>query len=433
MDASYVDAWRREFLNLSQRDKSVVEYKAEFLRLSRHARGMVATEYERCVRFEDGLRDSLRFFIAPERDPMLIVGNAIRVTAGKGLEHPPRGVQQPPRCHGQARGETGLGRGQRAPGSGASHTKARQPTLVYAARHREDEDAPNVICTFFIYNVPYTTLIDIGSTHSYIACNLSETLGILVESTMSEGFEEYLTYIGAFDSRVSSVKDIRIIKGFLDIFPDEILRLPPNREVEFRIELLLGTAPVSITSYRMAPKELVELKAQIQELLDHGFIRPRIRVDPQKIEAVLDWKPPKTISKIHSFVGLTHTQQESFEKLKKLLIEARVLIQPEYGKEFTVYSDSSHVGLGDPHFMSQFWKKLDKSGYKNGPASLKDRWHVTVTKGLEFESCYVQRCFILLLVLWECSSLAETLRSLKGVQIGRLRDWRRDLQSGSRD
>ena len=46
MGASYMDAWRREFLNLTQGDKSVVEYEVEFLRLSRYARGMVATDYE---------------------------------------------------------------------------------------------------------------------------------------------------------------------------------------------------------------------------------------------------------------------------------------------------------------------------------------------------------------------------------------------------
>ncbi|XP_016675153.1 uncharacterized protein [Gossypium hirsutum] len=63
--ASYIDARRCEFLNLTQEDRSVVEYEADFLRLNRYARGMVATEYEPCVRFEDDLRDNLRVIIAP--------------------------------------------------------------------------------------------------------------------------------------------------------------------------------------------------------------------------------------------------------------------------------------------------------------------------------------------------------------------------------
>ena len=45
-----------------------MEYEAKFLRLSRYARVMVATDYERCIRFEDGLRDSLRVLIAPQRE-----------------------------------------------------------------------------------------------------------------------------------------------------------------------------------------------------------------------------------------------------------------------------------------------------------------------------------------------------------------------------
>ena len=63
--ASYVDARRKEFLNLVQGSKSVAEYESEFLRLSRYASGIVATEYEHSVRFEDGLRDELRVLIAP--------------------------------------------------------------------------------------------------------------------------------------------------------------------------------------------------------------------------------------------------------------------------------------------------------------------------------------------------------------------------------
>ena len=63
-----MDARRREFLNLTQGDKSVAEYEAEFLRLHHYAPGMVAAEYEWCVYLEDGLRDSLRGLIAPQRE-----------------------------------------------------------------------------------------------------------------------------------------------------------------------------------------------------------------------------------------------------------------------------------------------------------------------------------------------------------------------------
>ncbi|XP_052485197.1 uncharacterized protein LOC128040477 [Gossypium raimondii] len=72
------------------------------------------------------------------------------------------------------------------------------------------------------------------------------------------------------------LKNIRVVKEFLDVFPEELPGLPPEHEVEFRIELLFGAAPVSIAPYRMAPKELKELKVKLQELLDRAFIRPSV-------------------------------------------------------------------------------------------------------------------------------------------------------------
>ena len=57
-------------------------------------------------------------------------------------------------------------------------------------------------------------------------------------------------------------------------FPDELLGLPPRRVVDFGIELHPGISPISMTPHRMAPVELQEIRVQLQELLDKGFIRP---------------------------------------------------------------------------------------------------------------------------------------------------------------
>ena len=65
----------------------------------------------------------------------------------------------------------------------------------------------------------------------------------------------------------------RVVYEYEDVFPDELPRLPPLRDVDFRIELHPGTSPISMTPHRMAPVELQELKVQIQELLGKGFIR----------------------------------------------------------------------------------------------------------------------------------------------------------------
>ena len=66
----------------------------------------------------------------------------------------------------------------------------------------------------------------------------------------------------------------RVVCEYEDIFPDELPRLPPQRDAYFTNELHPITSPISMTPYRMAPIELQELKFQIQELLDKGFIRP---------------------------------------------------------------------------------------------------------------------------------------------------------------
>jgi hypothetical protein len=65
-----------------------------------------------------------------------------------------------------------------------------------------------------------------------------------------------------------------VVCEFSDVFPEDFPRLPPERDVEFVIELKPGTALISRRSYRMPPNELAELKTQLQDLLEKGFIRP---------------------------------------------------------------------------------------------------------------------------------------------------------------
>jgi hypothetical protein len=69
-------------------------------------------------------------------------------------------------------------------------------------------------------------------------------------------------------------KENPVIDEFLDVFPDDLLGMPPDRDIEFLIELLPGTAPIAKRPYRMRVDELEELKKQIKELQDKGFIRP---------------------------------------------------------------------------------------------------------------------------------------------------------------
>jgi hypothetical protein len=71
-----------------------------------------------------------------------------------------------------------------------------------------------------------------------------------------------------------SLEHIVIVCEYLDVFLEELPGMPPDHDIEFSIELLLGTAPISKRAYRMDVKDLIELKKQIEELLEKGFICP---------------------------------------------------------------------------------------------------------------------------------------------------------------
>jgi hypothetical protein len=85
--------------------------------------------------------------------------------------------------------------------------------------------------------------------------------------------QEYL-YPCTYAITDTKVRDIPVVCEYPDVFPDDLPGMPPDRDIEFIIELQPGTAPISKRPYRMPPNELAELKIQLQDLLDKGFIRP---------------------------------------------------------------------------------------------------------------------------------------------------------------
>ncbi|KAG8492907.1 hypothetical protein CXB51_010118 [Gossypium anomalum] len=344
---------------------------------------------------------------------------------------------------------------------------------------------------------------------------------MLAQKHVRKGCEVYLAYVFDDKELEKKLESVPVVCDYPDVFPEELPGLPPVQEVEFGIELVPGTTPISTASYRMAPTKLKELKTQLQELMDRGFARPSsspwgapvlfvkkkdrtmrlcidyrqlnkvtiknkyplpriddlfdqlkgasvfskidlrsgyyqlrvrdsdipktafrtryghyeflvmpfgltnapavfmdlmnrifrpyldrfvvvfiddilvysrnetehaehlrlvlrilrdkqlyakfskcefwlrevsflghvvsasgIRVDPSKITAILNWKSPRNITEVRSFLGLAEKCQRSFDQLKTYLTEAPVLVQPESGKKFVIYSDASLLGLG---------------------------------------------------------------------------------------
>ena len=97
---------------------------------------------------------------------------------------------------------------------------------------------------------------------------------VTAQKLLRKGCVGYLAYILNSNDEGPRLKDIAVVREFSDVFPEELPGLPPEREVEVSIDTFPRVPPISQQPYRMAPTELNELKTQLQELLDKGFIRP---------------------------------------------------------------------------------------------------------------------------------------------------------------
>ena len=87
------------------------------------------------------------------------------------------------------------------------------------------------------------------------------------------GCEGFLCNIVETEATEASLQHIPVVREFLDVFLKEIPRMPPPTGAEFCIDLVPGATPISKAPYRMAPAELKELKTQLDELLEKGYIR----------------------------------------------------------------------------------------------------------------------------------------------------------------
>ncbi|GJX26083.1 putative reverse transcriptase domain-containing protein [Tanacetum coccineum] len=84
----------------------------------------------------------------------------------------------------------------------------------------------------------------------------------------------FLAHVTEKEKSEKRLEDVPVIRDFPEVFPDDLPGLPPSRQVEFKIDLVPGAAPVGRAPYRLAPSEMKELSEQLKELLEKGFIRP---------------------------------------------------------------------------------------------------------------------------------------------------------------
>ncbi|GJW80965.1 retrovirus-related pol polyprotein from transposon TNT 1-94 [Tanacetum coccineum] len=96
----------------------------------------------------------------------------------------------------------------------------------------------------------------------------------LAQKYIEKGCELFLAQVTEQESKEKRLEDIPVIRDFPKVFPEDLPGLLPPRQVEFRIDLILGAAPVARAPYHLAPSEMKELSKQLQEMLEKGFIRP---------------------------------------------------------------------------------------------------------------------------------------------------------------
>ena len=112
-----------------------------------------------------------------------------------------------------------------------------------------------------------------GVSRELSSCMIS---AMTAQKMLCKDCQGYLAFVVETRKEGTTLDEIPVGREFPDVFLDDIAGLPPDREVEFTIDLIPRTEPISIPPYRMAPAELRELKAQLEELLSKGFIRPSI-------------------------------------------------------------------------------------------------------------------------------------------------------------
>jgi hypothetical protein len=97
-----------------------------------------------------------------------------------------------------------------------------------------------------------------------------------VKKSLEERDEVFALFASLKMKGKSEVSELPVVCKFPDVFPEDVSELPPEREVEFTIDLIPGTSPVSMAPYRMSASELSELKKQLEELIEKKFIRPSV-------------------------------------------------------------------------------------------------------------------------------------------------------------
>ncbi|XP_071925279.1 uncharacterized protein [Coffea arabica] len=311
---------RREddFIRMRQGASSVAEYETQFTKLSRFAPDLVQTEQKRIRHFVQGLNvDIQEVFAAAQLDILSQAlekiqrietvmgqvkafhdrkgGNLARETSlpdrAREMSHPLRWVEGRV-VHNPQKSQIG-NEGPKPPTewttikpTNAGGNRPKVPARVFAMGQQEVTDPSTVIDDVKPEKLPYDLEIKIPITNKSLIANVvykgcEVRIGerkLLVDpiELALKGYDIILgmDWLAKYHARLNcrtkklKIENVPVVCEFPEIFFEKLTLLPPEREVEFKIDLHPGAEPISKTPYRMAPAEVKELKTQLQELLD---------------------------------------------------------------------------------------------------------------------------------------------------------------------
>ncbi|GJT95035.1 putative reverse transcriptase domain-containing protein [Tanacetum coccineum] len=185
-----------------------------------------------------------------------------------------------------------------------------------------DNDAV-IICGKKEVHIPIKnrTLVVKGDSNS---SRLKVISCIKARKYIERGCHLFLAHITEKEKSEKRLEDVPVICDFPEVFPDDLPGLPPSRQIEFKIDLVPGAAPVARAPYRLAPSEMKELSEQLKELLEKGFIRP----------SSSPWGAPVLFVKKKDG---SFRMCIDYRELNKLTVKKNVILS----EELTIYSSTS--------------------------------------------------------------------------------------------
>ncbi|GKF98569.1 hypothetical protein Tco_0297352 [Tanacetum coccineum] len=130
-----------------------------------------------------------------------------------------------------------------------------------------------IVCGEKIVCIPYgNKTFTVGSDKGM--SRLKVISCIKARKYIERGCHLFLAHVTEKKPKEKRLEYVLVIRDFPELFPDDLPRLQPPRQVEFRIDLVPRAAPIARAPYRLAPSEMRELSVQLEELLEKGFIRP---------------------------------------------------------------------------------------------------------------------------------------------------------------